>query len=245
MLGAGFPLFDPDDGRATGPRLGRLVGRLDRSGNPTGQPGPPTGGGHAASTLLRGLAIAMALVVASVVMIAPTPAYADTNRRELVSGYSTLRADVMWASTANHQGVFLWPDNTSASQEFDLLDSGGGFFRIRARHSGQCLMLDWRAGFYDNGTPIIQFPHCSAGYTPGEWFTQEVFHKPCTGQCFGSWFVLIKNRETGMCLDAAAPSGRPAQQAVLQQWSCISATTDWNAFNQMWKIYDPTPVIIG
>ncbi|WP_203857137.1 RICIN domain-containing protein [Plantactinospora mayteni] len=238
-------MFDPDDGRATGPRLGRLVGRLDRSGNPTGQPGPPTGGGHAASTLLRGLAIAMALVVASVVMIAPTPAYADTNRRELVSGYSTLRADVMWASTANHQGVFLWPDNTSASQEFDLLDSGGGFFRIRARHSGQCLMLDWRAGFYDNGTPIIQFPHCSAGYTPGEWFTQEVFHKPCTGQCFGSWFVLIKNRETGMCLDAAAPSGRPAQQAVLQQWSCISATTDWNAFNQMWKIYDPTPVIIG
>ncbi|MGI5148526.1 RICIN domain-containing protein [Plantactinospora sp. CA-294935] len=244
MLSAGLPSFDSDDDPAR-PRLGRTVSRPGGLGDLLHRSRPVRRGGHGTNSVLRGLAVAMALVVASIVMTAPTPAYADTNRRELVSGYGSLRADVMWASTATHQGVFLWPDNASTSQEFDLLDSGGGFFRIRARHSGQCLMLDWRAGFYANGTPIIQYPHCSAGYTPGEWFTQEVFHKPCTGQCFGSWFVLIKNRETGMCLDAAAPSGRPAEQAVLQQWDCISATTDWNAFNQMWKIYDPTPVIIG
>ncbi|GIG90101.1 RICIN domain-containing protein [Plantactinospora endophytica] len=193
----------------------------------------------------KALVTALALLIASFVVVTPTPAYADTNRIEIVNTVGPFRADVMWASTATHTGVFLWPDNTSDSQQFDLLDSGGGFYRIRARHSGQCLMLDWRAGFYANGTPIIQYPHCSAGYAPGEWSTQWILHKPCVGECFGIWYALIKNRATGRCLDAAAPNGQPAQQAVLQQWDCITATNVWNARNQMWTFYDPTPVIIG
>ena len=94
---------------------------------------------------------------------------ASTYRVEITNIRSGLKADVMWASTAPYQGVFLWPNNTSASQEFDLLDSGGGYFRIRARHSGQCLMLDWRGGSYMNGTRVIQYPHCNAGYSPAEW----------------------------------------------------------------------------
>ena len=115
------------------------------------------------ATLIAGAA---ALAAASVA----TPAQAaDQFRVEITNMRSGLKADVIWASQAEHQGVFLWPNNSSASQEFDLLDSGGGYFRIRARHSGQCLMLVWSTGSYTNGTPVIQHPYCAGGYASAEW----------------------------------------------------------------------------
>ncbi|MGP4113569.1 RICIN domain-containing protein [Streptomyces sp. 4N509B] len=183
---------------------------------------------------LLSAATALALAFAVVATIAPTPAQAaEPTRFELVNTHTGLRADVMWASTEAHTGVFLWPDNTSTSQEYELLDSGNGFFRIKARHSGQCLMLDWRAGYYDNGTQIIQYPACGAGYEPAEWSID--WARPDCTQCFPTT-MIIRNRYTGMCLDVAAPSGRPGQQGVLQQWTCISRDDEWNTANQSWSL---------
>jgi hypothetical protein len=48
--------------------------------------------------------------------------------------------------------------------------------------------------------------------------------------------MIIRNRSTGRCLDAASPTGQPGQQAILQQWSCITTGTEWNRWNQLWKI---------
>ena len=187
------------------------------------------------ATLIAGAA---ALAAASVA----TPAQAaDRFRVEITNMRSGLKADVIWASQAEHQGVFLWPNNSSASQEFDLLDSGGGYFRIRARHSGQCLMLDWSTGSYTNGTPVIQHPYCSAGYSPAEW---RVGWASPPRQCGGgvcstssaSYPVLI-NRKTGKCLDARNDAGgTPRVQAILQQWTCIRTSEDWNAGNQLWSL---------
>ncbi|MHA6765263.1 RICIN domain-containing protein [Streptacidiphilus sp. PAMC 29251] len=182
--------------------------------------------------------MAAAAVLTVFTVIAPTSAYADTNDQELVNVESGLRADVMWASTAPYTGVFLWPEDGSASQQFDLLDSGGGYFRIRARHSGQCLMLDWRAGYYANGTRIIQYPYCNAGYAPAEWYTRWV-EIPPQGVWAAEWHQVIVNRQTGKCLDTQAPSGNPSQQAPLQQWDCITSGTDWNRWNQMWEFESP------
>jgi hypothetical protein len=172
------------------------------------------------------------------------PAYADVGVEIANAGNNNSRVDVIWASTDAFQGAFLWPDNTSGSQEFDLLDSGSGFYRIKARHSGQCLMLDWRGGTYDNGTKVIQYPYCYADYAPSEWFTQWVWRpNGCTGQCFtlGNWYALVKNRATGRCLDADnGAGGAPGYQSVLQQWDCIGSTTQWNALNQLWSFATPT-----
>jgi hypothetical protein len=204
-------------------------------------------GAHGRSTIRAksgALAVALAVVATSLAIMAPTAAYAaDINGVEIVNGIdsgSALRVDVMWASTSAMQGAFLWPNNASASQEFDLLDSGNGFFRIRARHSGQCLMLDWRGGSYINGTKIIQHPYCGANYAPAEWTTKWIWKSNgCTGdKCFtnGNWYKLIKNRATGKCLDADnGAGGMPRQQAVLQQWDCISSPDQWNAWNQLWN----------
>ena len=184
------------------------------------------------------IAVAAALAVGSVA----TPAQAaDRFRVEITNMRSGLKADVIWASQAQHTGVFLWPNNSSASQEFDLLDSGGGYFRIRARHSGQCLMLDWSTGSYTNGTRVIQHPHCVAGYTPAEW---RVGWASPPRQCGGgvcstssaSYQVLI-NRKTGKCLDVDnGAGGAPPVRAILQQWSCIRTSEDWNAGNQLWSL---------
>lgn len=194
----------------------------------------------------RALAIAVAMTVAFFGTVVPV-AHADTIDVELVNVGSGLRADVMWASTSLMQGVFLWPNNTSASQEFDTLDSGGGFFRIRARHSGQCLMLDWRGGFYANGTPIIQHSFCDTGYTPSEWSIRQVWSTVSCSQCFRYFRQVLVNRATGRCFDANAPSGHAGEQAVLQQWDCISFAEQWNWANQEWDLRlvhpGPGPII--
>jgi ricin-type beta-trefoil lectin protein len=193
--------------------------------------------------LTRGRAALLAAAVTAAVMLAPASAadVADTYRVEITNLRSGLKVDVMWASQQRYQGVFLWPNNTSASQEFDLLDSGNGYFRIRARHSGQCLMLDWRAGPYTNGTRVVQSgPACKAGYRPAEWRRGWVSSAPiCDGdtcQSTGTQYPVLINRRTGRCLDAANPAGgKPRAQAILQQWTCIRSADDWNAGNQLWR----------
>lgn len=213
-----------------------LAPRPHRPGRPTASAEPPVPAGRRRSRFTPA-AMAAALVFAVFAALAPTPAQAaEPTRYELVNSRTGLRADVIGASTAPLTGVFLWPDNASGSQEYELLDSGSGYFRLKARHSGQCLMLDWRSGYYENGTHIIQHPYCHAGYAPSEWITSWVGGGNCpSGHCFPSTMIL-KNRATGRCLDAAAPSGRPSQHAPLQQWDCIARDTQWNTANQSWTL---------
>jgi hypothetical protein len=187
---------------------------------------------------LAATAIAGATAFAAVLAPAAPAAAADQLQREIVaSGWHM--ADVMWASQSPFAGVFLWPDNTSASQEFDLLDSGNGWFRIRARHSGQCLMPDWRGGTYANGTRIIQYTYCAAGYTGSEWQVRYVYaaNSPSATK------TVLVNHGSGKCLDADNPAGgQPPAQAVLQLWDCISSPFALNVYNQAWTIYDPNYV---
>ena len=184
-------------------------------------------------------AAAVVFLVAAAMVAGSGPAQAaDSLNIALVNAGSGLRADVMWASTSTFQGVFLWPTNASASQRFDLLDRGNGYFRIRARHSGQCLTLDWRGGSYVNGTAVVQLPNCYANYTPqAEWRIEWVWQSDV-----GSWYELLRNRATDKCLDTRnGAGGIPGQQAVLQQWDClqpinvtVSQRTHWNVWNQLW-----------
>ena len=65
---------------------------------------------------------------------------------QIVNTYSNLAADVIGGNTAAGTGTWLWPRTGSQAQLVDLLPTDSGYFRIRVRHSGQCLMLDWRTG---------------------------------------------------------------------------------------------------
>ncbi len=175
------------------------------------------------------------------------------HRYELVNTASHLRADVMWGSTDPLTGVFLWPDNDSRSQEFTKLDTKDGWFRLRARHSGQCLMLDWRKGSYRNGTKVIQHGYCGDDYEPAQWQFRTLtdYSKPCTqGPPYYCGFRLtatvLVNRRTGRCLDAENGAlGTPPERAVLQQWDCSRYVDDPKIGNQGWGLNDldaPPPV---
>ncbi|MEV8637916.1 RICIN domain-containing protein [Streptosporangium sp. NPDC051023] len=180
------------------------------------------------------LAMTLVLVATSFAVSTPTPAYAAPRYAEIVNRISGLRADVMWASTNPGQGVFLWPDNASYSQEFEFLDSGNGYFRIKARHSGQCLQL--LGGNPREGAPIVQDTYCEPGYAPAEWRTDYIIppHEPCV--CFPETYTIIRNHANGRCLDAVSSSGIPGQQAPLQAWNCIRTGDEWNRWNQVWSI---------
>jgi hypothetical protein len=188
----------------------------------------------------------LAIPVAAFALLAAGAAYSGTdraaniNRVELVIAASTnLRADVMWASQEDGQGVFLWHDNKSASQLFDLVNVGGGFFQLKARHSGKCLMLEKGRGTVGNGTRVVQYPCTGPGYQSAQWSFRDMNSCADNGLCIDSGKRAIRNRYTGKCLDTANPSGRkPRQQAVLQLWTCISSPSAWNADNQIWKVVD-------
>jgi len=165
---------------------------------------------------------------------------------EITNSFSGLKADVMWASTARYAGVFLWPNNTSRSQEFDALrlrsqvPAGGVYFRLRARHSGLCLALDARDSSYRNGTAVIQ-RECDWGLKSSYWRVRTVGDSEhCDGDVCSSTsavYPTLQNFYTGKCLDARnAGGGRPPTRAVLQQWSCIGTGDDWNAGNQMFSV---------
>lgn len=195
--------------------------------------------GTAGKRMALGAGLLMALV--GFVPTAGPASAADLTKVEIVNVASGLRADVMWGSTAQGAGVFLWADNTSAAQELDLLDSGNGYFRIRARHSGQCLMLDNVGSPNANGTKIIQYDYCNPGYARSEWSTRRICTYKTTWPnqtptCYSS-VDLIVNRATGRCLDAKnSTSSAPAQEAVLQQWDCLQTGKEWNYRNQNFAI---------
>ncbi len=91
------------------------------------------------------LGASLALLTPSTASAADPPVYEIKSGNAYAGGP---RIDVMWASHDPLQGAFLWTDNASLSQEFALVPSNGGYYRIKARHSGQCMILDWRAGSY-------------------------------------------------------------------------------------------------
>jgi hypothetical protein len=191
-------------------------------------------------TSLTKLAVAVVATAAAAALL-PGSASADTNRVELVIAATNLRADVMWASTDDAQHVFLWRNNLSASQEFKLVNMGGGFFQIKARHSGKCLMLEQNRPTVGNGTPLAQYQCPGAGFKSAQWSFHDM-NGNCEANalCVDSGRRVIRNRYTGKCVDTANPSGRrPGEQAVLQLWTCIKSPGAWNADNQIWKIIDP------
>jgi Ricin-type beta-trefoil lectin domain-like/Putative peptidoglycan binding domain len=213
-------------------------GRVTASVEPRSSIRKGLGAGVAVGTL----AVAITLCT----LLASSAAYANTSHVELVNVATHLRADVMWASQADGQNVFLWVNNTSTSQLFDLIYTGSSrsgirFFQIRARHSGKCLMLDKSQPTVGNGTRIAQYPCTSISYRSAQWYFKDM-NPPCDDNalCVDRGWRVIKNLYTSKCIDTDNPAGtNPPQRAVLQLWTCISSTSAWNADNQIWKIWDP------
>jgi alpha-L-fucosidase 2 len=124
----------------------------------------------------------------------------------LVAQHSGKFADISGVSTAAGALLHQWSATTGLNQQFDFLDSGGGYHRIRARHSGLVL----QAASSNSGADITQQPDTNA--TNQQWQVTDQ----------GGGVVSIVNRQSGLAMDVWNAS--TADGARISQWTPTAAT---------------------
>ncbi|WP_457034408.1 RICIN domain-containing protein, partial [Kitasatospora sp. P5_F3] len=63
--------------------------------------------------------------------------------------------DVYNSSTADGAGVVQWTRTNATNQQFQFVDSGSGYYRLKARHSGK--MIDVSSWSTADGAAIHQW----------------------------------------------------------------------------------------
>jgi alpha-L-fucosidase 2 len=103
----------------------------------------------------------------------------------LVTAHSGKNADISGGSTSAGALLQQWSATGGLNQQFDFLDSGDGYYRIRARHSGLVL----QPASSSSGADITQQPDTSAA---GQLW-RVVGH--------GGGVVSLVNRQSGLAMD--------------------------------------------
>jgi len=119
----------------------------------------------------------------------PTGPQVGVNYRLAVSQGGKF-ADINGRSTAAGAVLIQWSGNGGLNQQFDFLDSGGGYYRIRARHSGLVLQV---AGA-NAGADITQQPDTNA--TSQQWKVTDQ----------GGGVFSITSRQSGLTMGVAGSS---------------------------------------
>jgi endo-1,4-beta-xylanase len=119
----------------------------------------------------------------------------------LVTQHSGKSADISGVSTAAGALLQQWSASSGLNQQFDFIDSGGGYYRIRARHSGLVLQVASSSG----GADITQQPDNNAASQ--QWRAVE--------QSAGG--VSFVNRQSGLAMDVWNVS--TADGARISRWS--------------------------
>jgi beta-galactosidase len=119
----------------------------------------------------------------------------------LVAQHSGKAADINGASTAAGATLIQWAVNSGNNQQFDFVDAGSGYWRIRARHSGLVLQV---AGT-GTGADITQQPTSTA--TSQQWSVVD----------HGGGSVSLVNRASGLAMDVWSQS--TADGARISQWN--------------------------
>ncbi|MCP2170424.1 RICIN domain-containing protein [Goodfellowiella coeruleoviolacea] len=120
----------------------------------------------------------------------------------LVAAHSGKLADINGGSASPGGQLIQWSANSGLNQQFDFLDSGGGYYRIRARHSGLVLQV---AGS-GSGADITQQPDSNA--PSQQWRVVDQ----------GGGAVSFVNRQSALAMDvwgaSTADGARISQYTV-------------------------------
>ncbi|MDG4762572.1 family 43 glycosylhydrolase [Solwaraspora sp. WMMD406] len=156
---------------------------------------------------LAGTGVVFGLPVASAATVDTSASYVFVNRN------SGKAMDLYNWSTAENAPVNQWARNDLAVQQWQFVDAGGGFYKVRSRHSGKVLELPSAA----DGTQLVQSTDRGSA-------TQQFRLVDSAGG-----FVRFVNRQSGKVIDvwewSTADGGRLAGYADLdganQQWQLI------------------------
>jgi alpha-L-fucosidase 2 len=124
----------------------------------------------------------------------------------LVAQHSGKAADINGASTAAGALLIQWQTGSGLNQQFDFLPSDGGYYRIRARHSGLVLQV---AG---NGTGADITQQTDTDATGQQWRVEDQ----------GGGVVSLVNRQSGLAMDVWQAS--TADGARISQWTRTAGT---------------------
>ena len=154
--------------------------------------------------------MALALVPASPAAAA-TP---DTTASYvLVNRTSGKALDVYNLSTADGARITQWTRNDGAQQQWQFVDSGSGYYRIKSKLSGK--VLDVAAKSTADGAAINQ-------WTDNNGTNQQFSIQDVDG------YIQLINRNSGKALEVQGAS--TADGANIVQYA------DWNGANQQWQL---------
>lgn len=123
----------------------------------------------------------------------------------LAAEHSGKLLDISGVSTAAGAPLQQWTATGGQNQQFDFLDSGDGYYRIRARHSGLVLQVAGSA----TGADITQQP--DSGAPAQQWRVTDQ----------GGGVVSLVNRLSGLAMDVWEASS--ADGARVSQWTYTGA----------------------
>ncbi|GIJ22428.1 RICIN domain-containing protein [Micromonospora lutea] len=167
-----------------------------------------------------GLAAAAAavLVAGSLVVVNAAPAAAatvDTNAwYVLVNRNSGKALDVYGLATNDGGRISQWTRNDGANQQWQFVDSGGGFYRLRSRHSGK--VLDVSNASTADGAAVVQWSDHNGANQQFRLADSDGGH------------VRLISRHSSKVVEVQGAS--TADGANVVQYA------DWNGANQQWQL---------
>ena len=165
------------------------------------------------------LAAAAAVLVAagSLVTLSAAPATAAAVDPSawyvLVNRNSGKALDVYGKSTTDGARITQWTRNDGTNQQWQFLDSGGGYYRLKSRNSGK--VLDVNGASTADGAAIIQWTDNNAG--------NQQFQLADSGG-----YLRLIGRTSGKAVEV--------QGSATTDGANVVQYTDWNGTNQQWQL---------
>ncbi|MEH1164142.1 endo-1,4-beta-xylanase [Micromonospora sp. CPCC 205539] len=145
----------------------------------------------------------------------PPPGSVDTSAwYVLVNRNSGKALDVYNLATNDGARITQWARGDGAWQQWQFVDSGGGYYRLKSRHSGK--VLDVYNFSTSESAPIVQ-------WSDGNGTNQQFRLAESSGG-----YVRVINRNSGKAVEVQG--GSTADGANIVQY------TDWGGNNQQWQL---------
>ncbi len=160
-------------------------------------------------TLLAGAGIvAVTASQASAATVDTSASYVLVNRN------SGKALDVYNLATNDGARITQWARNDQAQQQWQFVDSGGGYYRLKSRHSGKVLdVYNWSTA---DGGAIVQ------------WTDNNATNQQFSLVDSAGGYVRLINRNSGKALEV--------QGAATNDGANIVQYSNWNGANQQWQL---------
>ncbi|MDG9674737.1 RICIN domain-containing protein [Micromonospora sp. DH14] len=170
--------------------------------------------------LARATAAAAAAMLAGgvVVAVGSTPAAAATVDTSswyvLLNRNSNKALDLYNFATNDGARITQWTRNNGNQQQWQFVDSGGGYYRLKSRHSGKVLdVANWST---------------ADGAAVNQWTDQNAANQQFRLVDSDAGYVRLVNRNSNKAVEV--------QNASTADGANVVQYADWNGANQQWQL---------